>query len=66
MPTMTEAQALKIMADAIRDSRKVAAFSILAKKIGVPFGTLYHWHREQYIPEWRLPAFDKLKKRRVA
>jgi len=37
------------MDDAIRGKRTVEALTKLGKKIGVPFGTIYYWHKKNTV-----------------
>ncbi len=71
---MNEADAMKILSRAAAAPKRMEAFDALAKQLGVPRATVYHWwwkkkaRGERGIPPWRLAAFDKLlpKKRRAA
>ncbi len=63
---MKESDALKLLDACAAAPQKIEAFTAIAKQLNAPLGTVYHWWRENKIPQWRLPAFDKLKKRRAA
>ena len=66
MTAMNTSDALKVLRDTAARTPKMEAFEELAKKLGVPRATVYSWWWSKRIPPWRLAAFDKLKKRRVA
>ncbi len=63
---MKETDALKFLRDATNGSGKMVALKTIAKRIGVPTNTVYHWLYTNHIPQGRLSVFDLLKKRRAA
>ncbi len=64
---MKEIDAMHILdkAAAAQAGWKMHAFDAIAKRLGVPPGTVYHWWSTRRIPPGRLSVFDLLKKRRV-
>ncbi len=63
---MKELDALNLLDEWRRIHGAMEGFARLSEKLGVNENTIYGWWRRSSIPQWRLPAFDKLKKRRAA
>ncbi len=63
---MKEPDALRILDAAANAPEKIKAFAAVAKQLGVPANTVYHWWWSRKIPRGRLSVFDLLKKRRAA
>jgi hypothetical protein len=55
---MDEKKALAVLARKF-DKGGIKAIREFAAEIGVPFHTVYNWHRVKKVPSWRLTLFDK-------
>lgn len=63
---MTEKEALAYLAKVVRADGVKDGLGKVAADFGVKFHTVYGWWRRESIPEWRLPSFDAVRKRRSA
>ncbi len=63
---MNKADAMQILKWTAASPKRMEAFEGLARKLGVPRATVYHWWWKRSVPHWRLAAFDKLTKKRRA
>lgn len=65
VPDMNQSDARKLLDEAAKAPRKMEAFAAIARVVGSPTITVYQWWWNGNVPAWRLPAFDKLKRRRA-